>query len=127
MILEWVFISVGLAMLIWILALNLKKTGQASHDSLDRRLEALGAGQDRFEKVLKDEMGRGREASSVQERAAREELNRLLFQITQVNEQKLESIRQTLEKQLKTLQEDNGQKLDQMRMVVDEKLQATLE
>ncbi|HTC22567.1 MAG TPA: DNA recombination protein RmuC [bacterium] len=114
-------------MLIWILALNLKKTGQASHDSLDRRLEALGAGQDRFEKVLKDEMGRGREASSVQERAAREELNRLLFQITQVNEQKLESIRQTLEKQLKTLQEDNGQKLDQMRMVVDEKLQATLE
>jgi DNA recombination protein RmuC len=127
MILEWVFISVGLAILIWILALNLKKTGQASHDSLDRRLEALGAGQDRFEKVLKDEMGRGREASSVQERAAREELNRLLFQITQVNEQKLESIRQTLEKQLKTLQEDNGQKLDQMRMVVDEKLQATLE
>jgi DNA recombination protein RmuC len=127
MILEWILIFAGFGIGLWILILNLKKTGPPLNDTLEKRLETLAAGQDRFEKVLKDEMGRGREASNVQERAAREELNKLLFQITQVNEQKLESIRQTLEKQLKTLQEDNGQKLDQMRMVVDEKLQATLE
>jgi DNA recombination protein RmuC len=127
MILEWILISAGFAIGIWILLLNLRSSGRKSDASMEKRLDAIGNAQERFEKVLKDEMGRGREASSVQERAAREELNRLLVQITQVNEQKLESIRQTLEKQLKNLQEDNGQKLDQMRMVVDEKLQATLE
>jgi DNA recombination protein RmuC len=127
MILQWILISAGLAIGIWILFLNLKKSENRSDGSLENHLINLAREQERFEKVLKDEMGRGREASSTQERASREEVNRLLLQITQVNEQKLESIRQTLEKQLKILQEDNGQKLDQMRIIVDEKLQATLE
>ena len=127
MTLEWFLIAAGFAIGISILILQLKKSDSKSNDSLGSQLMNLAKEQERFEKVLKDEMGRGREASSIQERSAREELNRLLLQITQVNEQKLESIRQTLEKQLKTLQEDNGQKLDQMRLIVDEKLQATLE
>ncbi len=124
---EWFLIVAGFALGISILILQLKKSENRSNASFESQLMNLAKEQERFEKVLKDEMGRGREASSVQERAAREELNRLLLQITQVNEQKLEAIRQTLEKQLKTLQEDNGQKLDQMRLIVDEKLQATLE
>ncbi len=127
MILDWVLITVGFVLGILILILFIKKSPNRSNDSLENQLMTLSKEQERFEKVLKDEMGRGREASSIQERAARKELNRLLLQNTQVNEQKLESIRQTLEKQLKALQEENGQKLDQMRLIVDEKLQATLE
>jgi DNA recombination protein RmuC len=87
----------------------------------------LSKDQERLEKVLKDEMGRNREETSASERASREEIQRQLLSLTQLNEQKLEMVRQTLEKQLRSLQEDNGQKLDQMRLVVDEKLQATLE
>jgi DNA recombination protein RmuC len=127
MSLEWVLISLGFGIGIWILVLTLKKSGQGSLASLENRLDSLGREQERFEKILKDEMGRGREEFGVQERAAREEMNRQLFQITQVNEQKLESIRQTLDKQLKSLQEENNQKLDQMRVMVEDKLQATLE
>ncbi len=127
MILEWLLIATGFAIGISILILNLKKFDNKSTEFLENQLVNLAKEQERFEKVLKDEMERGREASGVQERATREELNRLLLQITQVNEQKLDSIRQTLEKQLKSLQDDNGQKLDQMRLIVDEKLQATLE
>jgi len=50
-----------------------------------------------------------------------------VFGLTQLNEQKLENIRQSVEKNLKSIQEDNSAKLEQMRATVDEKLQSTLE
>ena len=50
-----------------------------------------------------------------------------LATLTQINEQKLEKIREVVEFRLKTLQEDNTQKLEQMRQTVDEKLHLTLE
>src|SRR5581483_11690531 len=124
---EGYILIAGFLVLGSILYFVLKTIGQNPSGSMDKKLEALAQEQERFEKILKDELGRNREEFTVQERATREEMNRQLFQITQVNEQKLDSIRLTLEKQLKSLQEDNGLKLDQMRNVVDEKLQATLE
>jgi DNA recombination protein RmuC len=96
-------------------------------DDIKTSLENLSKDQERLEKVLKDEMGRNRGETSASERASREEIQKQLLSLTQLNEQKLEMVRETLEKQLRNLQEDNGQKLDQMRLVVDEKLQATLE
>src|ERR1035441_7087349 len=127
MVLQWVLVFAGFGLGFLILALALKISRRNPALSLEARLESLAREQERFEKILKDEMGRGREEAGVQERAAREEIGRHLFQNTQSNEQKLESIRQTLERQLKSLQEENSQKLEQMRTVVDEKLQATLE
>lgn len=50
-----------------------------------------------------------------------------LAALTQMNEQKLESVRQTVDAKLAALQEDNGKKLEQMRLTVDEKLHASLE
>jgi DNA recombination protein RmuC len=50
-----------------------------------------------------------------------------LLALTQLNEDKLESLRKTIEAQLRAMQEDNSRKLEQMRAVVDEKLQSTLE
>lgn len=50
-----------------------------------------------------------------------------LTALTQINEQKLEKVRDVVEVRLKTLQEDNTQKLEQMRQTVDEKLHSTLE
>ena len=45
----------------------------------------------------------------------------------EVNEQKLEQVRQTTEQRLLVMQRQNAEKLDEMRGVVDEKLQRTLE
>ena len=101
--------------------------GSQGEGNLEARLGAFSRDQERLEKVLKDELGRSREERNASDRAAREELNRQLSQLSQVNEQKLEKVRETLEGQLRSLQEDNGRRLDQMRSVVDEKLQATLE
>jgi DNA recombination protein RmuC len=50
-----------------------------------------------------------------------------LLEMTKLNEEKLETMRNTVETQLRTLQEDNNRRLEQMRAVVDEKLQSTLE
>jgi DNA recombination protein RmuC len=50
-----------------------------------------------------------------------------LTSMTQINEQKLESVRNVVENRLKSLQEDNSQKLEKMRETVDEKLHSTLE
>ena len=50
-----------------------------------------------------------------------------LVQLTQINEQKLTSMREALDKNLKEIRDENSQKLEQMRATVDEKLNATLE
>ena len=123
---EIVLIFFSLLLLIVLIILTLRKPNGRISEVL-ASLGNLAKDQERLEKVLKDEMGRNREETSASERAAREEIQRQLLTLTQLNEQKLELVRQTLEKQLRNLQEDNGQKLDQMRLVVDEKLQATLE
>lgn len=127
MTLEWLLPALGLGIGIWILVLVLRNTGSNGGSALGGQLDALRRDLERQEKILKDEIGRNREEASTNDRAAREELGRQLLSLTQLNEQKLDSIRQTLEQQLKSLREDNSAKLDQMRMVVDEKLQATLE
>ncbi len=126
MVLEWVLITFGLGMLLFILVLLLRWP-VSNGSGFEGRLENFSREQEKLEKVLRDEMGRNREEGSANERAAREEMNRQLSGFSQINEQKLEKIRETLERQLRLLQDDNGQKLDQMRTVVDEKLQATLE
>jgi len=123
---EIILITIGALNLLALLFLVFRKSQSATPD-IHGDLSDLSKGQDRFEKVLKDEMSRNREETSASERASREEIQKQLISLTQLNEQKLEMVRQTLEKQLRSLQEDNGQKLDQMRLVVDEKLQATLE
>jgi DNA recombination protein RmuC len=123
---EIISICISFLILVFLVFLILRKPKEVGGD-IQTSLGNLSKDQERLEKVLKDEMGRNREETSASERAAREEIQRQLFTLTQLNEQKLELVRQTLEKQLRNLQEDNGQKLDQMRLVVDEKLQATLE
>ncbi|MCL6593252.1 MAG: DNA recombination protein RmuC, partial [Alicyclobacillus sp.] len=50
-----------------------------------------------------------------------------LQRLTEMNEQKLERMRNVIEQRLAALQADNEKKLEQMRQTVDEKLNATLE
>jgi len=50
-----------------------------------------------------------------------------LSNLTALNEQKMDKLRDTVEQKLTALQEDNNRKLEKMRETVDEKLHATLE
>ncbi len=136
-----------------LLLLLLRRTGG---ESTTGRLDLLDRSLERSERALRDELARLREEMGQQGREGREEQGNALrafgesllkrmtdiagFQksqldtfaeqlktLTQLNEQKLNTLRETVESQLKSLQEDNGAKLEQMRAVVDEKLHATLE
>lgn len=113
-------------------------------------------GMDRLEKLVREEGDRSRQQQSACDRAIREELNssvhqyneavvrrlnensrgqldqlewfaKQLQQLTQMNEQKLDRMREVIQAQILNLQEDNSRKLEAMRQTVDEKLHATLE
>lgn len=136
-----------------LLMLLLRRTGG---ETTAGRLDLLDRSLERSERALRDELARLREEMGQNSREGREEqgnamrafgeslLKRMtdiagfqkhqldtfaeqLKTLTQLNEQKLNTLRETVESQLKSLQEDNSTKLEQMRAVVDEKLHATLE
>jgi DNA recombination protein RmuC len=84
--------------------------------ALAPRLDALALAQERTDRVLRDELARGREDLATQTRHLREELGASLARS-----------RESLDARLRGMQDDNQKKLDEMRATVDEKLQATIE
>jgi DNA recombination protein RmuC len=123
---------------------------------LSSALEQLGRGQDHSERLLREEMERGRQESARNAQLLREELGGIvkdwgdtavnnighlglqqkgqldtfseqLVTLTRTNEQRMIELRATVDTRLQKLQEDNSLKLDQMRQTVDERLTATLE
>src|SRR6266576_59595 len=80
------------------------------------KIELLERAQEREERMLREEMARGREEGANAAKAQREELTK-----------SLESVRSIVDLRLKQLQEDNSNQIDKMRATVDEKLQGTLE
>lgn len=79
--------------------------------------------QERLERGIREEM-----TSNRQELGRNlSEFSKQLLQLTQMNEQKLEKVRDTLQTNLQSMQDDNNKKLEKMRETVDEKLHNTLE
>jgi DNA recombination protein RmuC len=113
------------------------------------RFEDLEKDLERWERGLRDELGKNREEGAGQARQDREELSGALARsndlivknvqflstsqkeqlekLTETNERKLEHLRAIIDERLRSIQEDNGKRLEQMRATVDEKLQGTLE
>lgn len=116
----------------------LTRKSNADYSALEKSLE-------RTERIIKEEIAQNRTELSDSVRSFRDSLianmgeianlqkNQLeafsgqLSSLTQMNEQKLDKVRETVEERLRLLQEDNSKKLEQMRHTVDEKLHATLE
>jgi DNA recombination protein RmuC len=92
-----------------------RKSGGVESE-LVKRLEVLDRAQERGERIIREEMSRGREESANASKAQREELGK-----------SLEGVRSIVDLRLKQLQEDNSKQIDKMRATVDEKLQGTLE
>ena len=81
----------------------------------------------KFERAIRDEMASNRQEIADSVKNFSDSNSKQLMGLTQLNEQKLENIRNTVEERLKSLQDDNTKKLEQMRITVDEKLHDTLE
>ena len=112
--------------------------GSGGSTTAEPELAALKDSLDRFERALREEVGRNRDETSRTAKDNRDELartltsfadslSRQLTTLTQSSEQRLERMRDTVESRLKNLQDDNNQKLEKMRETVDEKLHSTLE
>ena len=84
--------------------------------ALFAKIELLERAQERGERMIREEMTRGREENANVAKAHREELTG-----------SLESVRSIVDLRLKQLQDDNSKQIDKMRATVDEKLQGTLE
>jgi DNA recombination protein RmuC len=139
-----------------LLLVLLGRSSQNRDFRVEARLDSFEKGQEKAERVLRDEIAKSREETNGQAKLFREEIsnsfkmitdsllgrmseianfqrNQLevfstqLQTLTQSNEAKLEQMRQTVEEKLRLLQEDNSKKLDQMRATVEEKLHETLE
>src|SRR5438046_7372355 len=80
------------------------------------KIELLEHAQERGERILREEMTRGREENANAAKSQREELTA-----------SLESVRGIVDLRLQELQKDNAQQIERMRATVDEKLQGTLE
>jgi DNA recombination protein RmuC len=122
-----------------LLIVLLLRLGAASKGSDGKReLERLSQAVVQMERGLRDEFVRSRQEQQAISGQQRDELanamNRQqhalmarLTELTQLNENKLEAMRETVERKLTAMQVDNNAKLEQMRVTVDEKLHATLE
>ena len=144
---------------VWLLVLLvilIKRKPDETVTKLKESLSSLKNRHQQTEHIIKDEISRNREETTVSAKNAREELSKSLKDfsdsllkrmtenagmqkgqldsfskqlgdMTKLNEKKLEAMRLSMENQLRALQEDNNKKLEQMRATVDEKLQSTLE
>ena len=92
------------------------RRGKKDDAELIKRLELLERAQERGERLIREEMARGREENANAAKTQRGELTT-----------SLESVRGIVDLRLKQLQEDNTGQLEKMRATVDEKLQGTLE
>ena len=94
----------------------LTRRNRSDETELLQRLELLDRAQERTERMLREEMSRGREENATAAKSQREELTA-----------SLENVRGIVDLRLQELQKDNAQQIERMRATVDEKLHGTLE
>jgi DNA recombination protein RmuC len=106
---------VGGGGLVALILLFTRRTGGVDGVLLSK-IELIERAQEREERMLREELSRGREETANASKTQREELSK-----------SLEGVRGIVDLRLKQLQEDNAKQIDKMRATVDEKLQGTLE
>lgn len=126
------------------------------HTSLVSSMHQVQRGQERGERLLREEMARSRDEAAKNAQQVREEVTGLvrgwgdstvnsisqlglqqkgqfdtfanqLVALTESNEKRMSELRSSVDGRLKQIQDDNTAKLDLMRQTVDERLSATLE
>ncbi len=106
---------IGIAILLALLLLAIRVSGLSN----SARIEALERGQERTDRLLREELAAARQELSAEITASRELLRASL-------EQRMDRLSDVLSHGLEAIQTSNEAKLEQMRQTVDEKLQTTL-
>jgi DNA recombination protein RmuC len=142
-----------LVLAVFLLALLLLRQRKTS---ADLPLREMLQGQDRGERLLREEMGRSRQEAAQNSQQVREDVARAikglgdsavnsigqigvqqkgqfdtfaqqLAALTESNERRMNELRNTVDERLQQMQTDNAARLEQMRQTVDERLTSTLE
>src|SRR5947199_10256970 len=98
------------------IAFWLGRRGEDGNATVLSKIELPERAQERGERMLREEMTRGREENANGAKSEREELTA-----------SLESVRGNVDLRLQALQKDNAQQIERMRATVDEQLQGRLE
>ncbi len=93
---------------------------QGLHEALERVERGLRAD-------LADSQREGRREAAESLARFGSQFGERLQGLVEINDRRMQEIRQTVDQRLQTLQADNGARLEEMRRTVDEKLHATLE
>jgi len=136
--------SALLILILILLAILVRKRQSDQLLPFQLKFEMIKQGQERLEKVVREEIGTNREETSLSARQSREEISntlntsinsmqsrmaeiaglqrdlldgfsKQLLVLTQTNEQKLEAMRTTVEERLAAVQDENKKQLNQMR------------
>jgi DNA recombination protein RmuC len=147
---------VAIALLVLALFLLVLLLLRQRKTSADGALREMLQGQERGERLLREEMGRGRLEAAQNSQQVREDVARAikglgdsavnsigqlglqqkgqfdtfaqqLGALTESNERRMNELRSTVDERLKQMQSDNALRLEQMRQTVDERLTSTLE
>jgi DNA recombination protein RmuC len=132
------FSLIAIVLLVMVIFLLLALFARLRRTSADGPLRDVLQGQERSERLLREEMGRARLEAGQNSQQVREDVARAikalgdstLTGIGQIGVQQkgqLDSLRGTVDERLRVMQADNAQRLEQMRQTVDERLTATLE
>lgn len=128
--------------IVTIIILLFREGSDARLNKIVQQLALMERVLDRMEVALREQFAQNREEASksaklireelaAQQKATYDSLQRVILttmgEMTKINEQKLEHVRDTVERKLSSLQEDNSKQLELMRATVDEKLHKTLE
>jgi DNA recombination protein RmuC len=134
----YLFLGILAGVLLGIVISLIMRRSDSGDENVLSKIELVERAQERSERLIREEMGRGREENAKAAKIQREELRAALMNFTETfatqtnrltdsNEQRLEYLRSVVDSRLKELQEDNSKQIDRMRATVDEKLQGTLE
>ncbi len=141
----WILMGLNTLLLAGVIVLLLKRNAPEEFVRMTGCFESLEKNQERMERAIREEIFKNREelrqtlnsfAESILSRITNvstlqknqlDSFSQQLSSLTQMNEQKLETLRQAVENRLKDLQKENSERLEKIRETVDEKLHSTLE
>ncbi len=122
----YVLIILTILNIILVAILLLRRTDNVV-SQLSGSFESIQKNQERTERIVREDIAKNRDEVRESLRSSTDSFSKQIFSLTQMNEEKLEKLREVMAKQMQSLQEDNSRKLEQMRATVDEKLHETLE
>lgn len=122
----WIYIALSLLILIFQIIILLKRRNE-DVTKFETKLENFERGQERAEKLIRDEMGNNRKEINEELQKNRIELIGSLKNSIDTIFKQSNNLILSVENKLQLIQKDNKDQLEKMRETVDEKLHITLE